>query len=124
MVIPAIGVVIGNDDGGMLPFRPLFEEINHLDDPFLLIERTGIAGMSILIAGGLDVADGGKVSSLDGVEEVVSVVLVVCPAVVIAAHNLWRGWACVPEVCRRFVILKRLVVRNVIARQHFGPWRH
>jgi len=51
MVVPAIGVVIGDDDGGLAPFRLLLEEVDQFDIAGLLVERIGIAGVTVLVGG-------------------------------------------------------------------------
>jgi hypothetical protein len=57
MVVPAVGVVVGDDDGGVVPIRLDLDEVDQLDDAGLLVERIGIAGMAVLVGGQLDVGD-------------------------------------------------------------------
>src|SRR6202043_367518 len=57
VVVPAVRVVIGDDDGGVLPVGLLLQEVDQLNRSGLLIERIGIAGMAILVSRHLDVRD-------------------------------------------------------------------
>ena len=55
----------------------LLQEVDGVHDERLLVERIGVAGVAILIAGGLQEADRREVAGVDRVKEVVHVVLVV-----------------------------------------------
>src|SRR6185437_9120749 len=48
VVVPTVGVVIGDDDGSMVPVGLLLKEVDDADDPVLLVERIGVAGMAVL----------------------------------------------------------------------------
>ncbi len=62
MVVPAVGVIVGDDDGGAGPEGRGFDGVDLVDDEGLLVERIGVAGVSILISRGLEEADGGQVA--------------------------------------------------------------
>jgi hypothetical protein len=49
MVVPSIGIVIHDDDGSVLPFRPGLEKVDRVYYEGLLIERIGVAGVTILV---------------------------------------------------------------------------
>ena len=78
VVIPAVRVVVGDDHGGVGPVLLLLQEVDNVDDERLLVERIGVAGVAVLVARRLEEADCRKVAGVNGVEEVVRVVLVVC----------------------------------------------
>ncbi len=113
MIVPAVGIVVGDDDRGAGPVGALLQEVDGVDDERLLVERIGVAGVSVLVAGRLQEADGGKVARGDGVEEVVSIVLVVA-GIALLADGGDGGGTRVLRVGRGGVVLERLVVRNVV----------
>ena len=82
---------------GVRPFRPLLEKVDHLNDKVLFVERRRVAGMSILISRGFQVADGREVSGIHGVKEVVDVVLVI-GGVAVVSNRGNRGGASVLQV--------------------------
>ena len=93
MIVPAVGVVVGDDDGGAGPERRLLDGVDDVDDEGLLIERIGVASVSVLIARGLQEADGGHVAGGKRIGEVVDVVLVV-GGVCGSDRCRWRTDAC------------------------------
>ena len=51
VVIPTVGIVIGDHDGGVVPLAAvLLQEIDDVNDERLLVERIGIAGVGVLIS--------------------------------------------------------------------------
>ena len=48
VVVPAVGVVIGQDHGGRVPVRLLLKEVDQVDQSGLRIERIGVAGVTVL----------------------------------------------------------------------------
>ena len=78
VVVPAVRVVVGDDHSGIRPVLLLLQEIDNVDDERLLVERIGVAGVAVLVARRLEEADSGEVAGIDGVVEVVRIVLVVC----------------------------------------------
>ena len=79
----------------------------------LLVERIGVAGVAVLIAGSLQEGDGREVAGGDGVVEIVDVVLVV------GRHRCWtdrgnRGGPRVGRVGGGCVVLEGLVVGDVV----------
>src|ERR1700722_12706838 len=83
------------------------------DNKVLFVQRIGIAGVAVLEARRLQVADRGEVPGFDGIKEVVRIVLVIC-RVAVDANRARRGRPDVFQVLRRSVVLEWLVVRNVI----------
>src|SRR5580704_1374262 len=113
MIVPTVGVVVGDDDGGVAPVLGLRQEVDGVDDESLFIKRIGVAGVTVLIAGGLQEADGREVAGIDGVEEIVGVVLVIAGIALLSdgGHRRWTG---VVQVLGGDVVLERLMVRDVI----------
>ena len=60
VVVPAVGVVVGDDDRGVRPVRCALEGVDLLDDELLLVEGVGVGGVPVLVTGGLQEADGRK----------------------------------------------------------------
>ena len=56
VVVEAVGVVVGDDDGGAGPVRCLLQGVDLVGDELLLIQRVGVAGVPVLISGGLQEA--------------------------------------------------------------------
>ncbi len=77
VIIPAVGVVVGDDDGGAGPELRLLDGVDGGDDEGLLVERIGVAWVSVLGSGGLEEADGRQVACSESSGEVLRVVLVV-----------------------------------------------
>src|SRR5580698_2853544 len=113
VIVPTVGVVIRDDDGGAGPVRRLLERVDHGDHPGLLIERVGVTGVAILIARRLQERDGGKNALAQRGEEIRGVVLVVGRTGV--SDFIDRSRTRVSRVRGGSVILKRLVVRNVVS---------
>ena len=49
VVVPAVGIVIGDDHGRVFPFGRALQKVDYLDGKCLLIERIGISGVPVLI---------------------------------------------------------------------------
>ena len=77
VVVPAIGIVISDDDCGGIPLRGVLQLVDVVGDKRLLIQRIGVASVAILVVGGLEEGDGRQIALLDGGIEVREVVLVV-----------------------------------------------
>ena len=77
MVIPAVRIVIQDDDGGVAPLGRAHDRIDRVDDEGLLIERIRIAGVPVLIGGRLDDADRRQVTGLQRGEKQRQVVLMI-----------------------------------------------
>ena len=91
MIVPAVGVIVHNDDRGAAPAGLQFEEVDGIDDKGLLIQRIGVPGMAVLIGWRLQEADCGKVACRDRSEEVVDIVLVVCRPIVADFSDISRS---------------------------------
>ena len=109
MVVPAIGVVVGENHGRVLPVRLLLQKVDDLNDERLLVERIGVARVAILIGRRLQETDRRKVARLHRIEEVVGVVLMVGRIAVVPDH-LDRGRPHMLQVRRLLVILEGLVM--------------
>ena len=121
MVVPAIGVVVGDDHRGVLPVRLLLQEVDDVDDEGLLVQRIGVAGVAVLVAGRLEEADGREIAGVDRIVEVMHVVLVVCAVTVAADLCAEVGRVCSGWRSRRST--GRLVVRNVVRLLDIGDGR-
>src|ERR1700759_1643550 len=62
VVIPAVRVVIRDDDGGVLPLRILLQRIDDAHYKFLFVEWRGIAGMTIQVSRRFQNGDGRKIA--------------------------------------------------------------
>ena len=93
-----------------------------MDDEGLLVERIGVTGVAILIAGGLQEADGREVAGVDRIVEVVHVVLVIGG---IASWPIGGngGGTRMGRIGGRLVVLERLVMRNVVGLVGVGDER-
>ena len=76
MIVPAVGVIVGDDDGGAGPEGRLLDCVDGVDDEGLLIERIGVRGVSVLVAGSLQEADCGQIACGQSIGEVMDIVLV------------------------------------------------
>src|SRR5580658_6304573 len=52
MVIPAVGVVVGDDNRRVFPVLAVSDGVDHTDVEDLLVNGIGVAGMAILVRGG------------------------------------------------------------------------
>src|SRR6266550_668667 len=69
VVVPAVRVIVGNHDRGAVPeLRPL-DRVDGVHQEVLLVGRVGVARVSVLVLGGLQVADRGHVPLVEGLEE-------------------------------------------------------
>ncbi len=112
VVVPAVGVVVGEDDGHVLPLRQLLQAVEGLDQEALLAEGIGITGVAVLIRRRLEVADLRQVPGLRGQPEVAQVVLMI--GLVVMPDHRHGGRRQVVRVGRGLVILEGLVVRDVV----------
>src|SRR5487761_77934 len=53
VVVPAIGVVVGDDDGGAAPFGKCFQLVDGFNQELLFVESIRMACMGILVGSGL-----------------------------------------------------------------------
>src|SRR5205823_3224259 len=77
VVVPAVGVVVGDDDRGRRPELGLLQLVDLLREEGLLVQRVGVARVTVLVLARLEVADGRQVPRLQRGVEVGQVVLVV-----------------------------------------------
>src|ERR1700722_6985429 len=108
VVVPAVGIVVGEDDHGMVPLRALLDGIDHLDKECLLIKRIGETGVAVAISRGLKEADGGKVIDIERVEEIAQIILMIAAAVIGVSDNLGECRAGVKRVRSRGIELERI----------------
>ena len=64
MVVPAIGIVIGDDHRRALPERRFFESVDRVHQKCLLIERIRVHGMPVLIRRGLQETHGRQIAGI------------------------------------------------------------
>src|ERR1700677_4243609 len=120
VIVPAVRVVVGDDDGGAGPVGRFLNGIDGVDNERLFVEEVGVTGMAVLITGGFQDADGGQVVASEYGGEVQYVVLVVCGAdasVSRGADGGYRGGTDVGRIGGAGVVLERLVVRNIVSLQ-------
>src|ERR1700730_4336791 len=60
VVIPTVGVIIGNNDNRVRPLRSLLEGGDYADEKFLLIQGIGVTGVAVAISCRLEIANRGK----------------------------------------------------------------
>ena len=77
MVVPAVGVVVGNDDGSTGPEGLGFQCVDHVHNECLLVQRIRVSGMGILVSRRLQEADCGKITRCECIVKVVNVVLMI-----------------------------------------------
>src|SRR5262249_25149188 len=77
VVVPAVAVVAGDDDRGVLPERRLLQRVDLGDQELLLVDRVGVTGVPVLITGCLQVGDLRQIPGRERGVEVADVVLVV-----------------------------------------------
>jgi hypothetical protein len=78
VIVPAVGIVIGDHDHRMRPIvAALLQKVDHLNDEGLLVERIGVAGVAVLIGRSLQKAYCREVSGADGSKEIEDVVLMI-----------------------------------------------
>ena len=141
VVVPAVGVVIGDDDRGVLPVRGLLQRVDLVGDPVLLVERVGVGGVPVRPARRLEERHRGQCRRRqfaladrgDQLVEVARVVLVVRRVELRHAADVGLGVGAdrlqpgervltgcagrdgqVVRVGGRGVVLERLVVRDVV----------
>src|SRR5580700_957782 len=112
VVVPAVGVVVGDHDRRRPPERGLLDLVDGVDQEVLLVDRVGVAGVPVLVLRRLQVADRGQVVDLQRRVEVGQVVLVV--GLVRVADREHRAGRQVLRVGGGRVVLERLVVRRVV----------
>ena len=76
VIVPAVGVIVGDDDDGAGPERGLFDGVDCVDDEGLLVEGIGVARVTVLVSRGLEKANGRHVAGGESIGEVVYIVLV------------------------------------------------
>ena len=47
MIVPAVGIVIGDDHGGLVPVSLLLEKVDDRHDEVLLVKRVGVSGVAV-----------------------------------------------------------------------------
>ena len=120
MVIPAIGVVVVDDDRGGFPILLFHQEVDDLDHESLFVEGVRVASVRILVGRRLEETDCGEIAGLYGGVEVLDVVLVVrrVPGLADGADGSLGEYE--RRVGRRGVVLERLMVGNVIRLRRSG----
>lgn len=87
MVIPAVRIIVVDDDGRVRPIRRALEQIDHVHDERLFVDGIGVAGVAILESGSFQIAHGGHVASADGGVEIIDVVLMIRRIALLADHR-------------------------------------
>src|SRR6185437_7857829 len=66
MIVPTVGVIVSDDNGGAVPVRLSLQGVDHLRDERLLVKRSGVAGVTVLISRSFQIADGRVVAGVHG----------------------------------------------------------
>src|SRR4029077_19589236 len=112
VVVPAVRVVVGDHDRGVVPELGPLDRVDRVHQEVLLVDRVGVARVPVLVLGGLEVAHRRQVPLAEGLEEPAQVVLVVGRS---ATPDLGdAGRRGVVRVGRGLVVLERVVVRAVV----------
>src|SRR5271170_5930283 len=82
MVVPTIGIIPGDEDGSLIPFRQLLQIADSADEPCLLIERRRVTGVAILSPSCFQETNGRQITRRCGLPEIAQVVNVVGGAVI------------------------------------------
>src|SRR5215472_19357475 len=90
MIIPAIGVIIGNHNSSTLPGWQMLQAIDGVHQEGLLVKRVRVASMTILISRGLEETYRWHMPILNGCPEVRQIILVI-GLVGFADHVYRRG---------------------------------
>jgi hypothetical protein len=77
MVVPAIGVVIKDDNRRALPERRPLDCVDRIHQECLFVDRIRVAGMAILVRSGFQVADSWEIAGGKGREKIAEIVLVI-----------------------------------------------
>ena len=78
MVVPAVGVVVQNDDCGFLLLVGPLQRVDRVHEKDLFIQRIGVVRMAVLDSARLQEAHRRYVVCVDGITKVCDVVFVVC----------------------------------------------
>src|SRR5437764_324817 len=113
MVIPAVGVVISDNDRCVLPCLKLLKMVDSIDHEGLVCQRIRIARVAILESSGLYETVCGQMSRIRGRPEVNQVILVV-RLVGGLTDQVNRSRRQMVGICSRQIILEGLVMRNVV----------
>src|SRR5262245_34528485 len=112
MVVPAVRVIVSDDDGSAVPLFALLQRVDGVHQERLFVEWIGVSSVSILIGGGLEVTHGRHIASVDGGPEVGEVILVIRGASVTDLRN--RGRRGMVRIRGGLVVLEWLVVWDVV----------
>src|SRR6185312_1394844 len=115
VVVPAVRVVVGDDDRGRVPVLGVLDRVDLVDDERLLVEWVGVAGVAVLVRRCLEVRHRGQGRAAGAVQRLVEVRPVVFVVGLVGVADLRRGGR--REVVRvrgGRVVLERDVVRRVV----------
>src|SRR5258708_31654987 len=76
MVVPSVGVVIHDYHRRAVPSGQLFQKVDRIYQESVLVQRVGVSGVAVLIAGCLQETHCRQIASGRRAEETISVVLV------------------------------------------------
>ena len=113
VVVPTVRVVIQNHYCSALPERRFLEEIDHVYDEGLLVQRVRIAGVAILERWSLQEVYGWEVAGAHGSIEVIDVIVVIRLTTVTNFSDI--GWPGMCWVGRRSPVLEKRMVGNIVA---------
>jgi len=77
VVVPAVGIVIGDEDGHRFPLRQLLQGVYGLNQKLLFEQRGGVGRVASVRLAGFDETNGREVSAVGRVPEIGEGVIVV-----------------------------------------------
>src|SRR5579859_738857 len=112
VVVPAVGVVVGDDNCRGVPARKLLKAVDGLYQERLLVQRIGVASVAVLVTGRLEVANGRQFVRICRGPEIRQIILVIGRP---RMPDLVHGCRCqVGRICGLRKVLERFMVRDVI----------
>src|SRR5580693_3075817 len=113
MIVPAIGIVIENDQRCVSPLGLALQEVGNPNHELLFVQRIGISWMAVLNCDGFEEAYLGEIARLDGRKEVLDVVFVIGRIARVTDRGDRVGTR-VGGIRSGRVVLERSVMGNVI----------
>src|SRR5579862_5556571 len=126
MIVPSVGIVVCDHDRSRIPELGLLDSVDGRNDESLLVERIGISGVTILIAGRLEEYHRRHLGTLgsERLEEVVAVVLMISAGRICRADRDGRRRTGMRRIRRARIVLERLMMRYVIRLIGVGDARY
>src|SRR5271156_6714994 len=114
MIVPAIGIVVENDQRRVRPLRLALQEVGYPDHERLLINWIGIPRMSVLNGDGFEETHRREIARRNSGKEIFNVIVVI-GRVARETNRLCGPWPGMGRIRSRSIILERSVMRNIVA---------